>query len=355
MNESFKTSEHKLTARVKAGGCAAKLGSAELQKILSKVPVIQSPQIIAGISGFEDAAVYKISDDLAIVETIDFFPPLVDDPYIFGQIAAANALSDIYAMGAKPIIALNVLCFPTCDFPMEVLEEILLGGAEKVKESGASLAGGHSIQTTEPVYGLSVTGLVSPQSVLTNGGARPGDRLLLTKPVGSGISLLGLKGGELSESSEKELYSSLTGLNDKACEVALGFPVSSMTDITGFGLVGHLREMAMASNLYAELHVDKVPTFNQAVDLAGQGFVPAGAYGNRQSFSDFVTYIKDVDLALQDLLYDPQTSGGLLIAIGEEHVERLASQLHSRGISAQDIGCFGQPGEDKPRGQVYVV
>ena len=358
MNESFDNDVPKLTARVKAGGCAAKLGSAELQSILAKVPVIQSPQLIAGMEGFEDAAVYKISDDLAIVETIDFFPPLVDDPFLFGQIAAANALSDVYAMGAKPILALNVLCFPTCDYPMSVLEEILKGGASKVEESGASLAGGHSIQATDPVYGLAVTGLVHPDKVLTNGGARASDVLVLTKKIGSGVSLLGLKGEELEPGSQKELFESLTALNDQACGIALRYPVNGMTDITGFGLAGHLLEMAKSSKLAVELNIDRVPFFSQAVELAGQGFVPAGAYGNRQSFSDFITYIKDVNLELQDLIFDPQTSGGLLMALPEGEAEALLKELGEAGIVAACVGRMHEPqseGFGKEAGQLFVV
>lgn len=354
MSESFKSGNHKLTANVKAGGCAAKLGSNELQAILAKVPVMQSPQMIAGISGFEDAAVYKISEDIAIVETIDFFPALVDDPFLFGQIAAANALSDVYAMGGKPIIALNVLCFPTCDFPPSVLEEILKGGALKVKEAGAVLAGGHSIQMSEPVYGLSVTGLVSPSRVLTNCGAHAGDALVLTKPIGTGVSLLGLKGGELTNSSTQELYESLTSLNNVAMEVALEFSVNAMTDVTGFGLVGHLREMSLASKLHAELFVDKIPFLAQAVDLASQGFVPASAYGNRQSFVDFISYIKDVDLEIEDLLFDPQTSGGLLISLPEAEVDKLTSALKNRGVNSSLIGCLSEPDGLRKAGHVAI-
>ena len=340
MNETFKSDQKKLTANIKAGGCAAKLGSKELEEILADIPVLQSPQLIAGIEGFEDAAVYKISEDIAIIQTIDFFPPLLDDPFIYGQIAAANALSDVYAMGGRPVLALNVLCFPTCDYPLEVVKKILEGGASKVAEAGASLAGGHSIQISEPVYGLSLMGLVSPDRIFTNSGALENDALILTKPIGVGVALLGMKGGQLKAASQDDLINNLTSLNKDALEATEGFPVNAMTDITGFGLAGHLHEMAKSSGLSAEVYVDRIEFFDGVVELAQEGFVPAGAYGNRQSFSEVVTYKKDLNLAIQDLLFDPQTSGGLLISTPEKSSDELVARLKSKGLKASKIGCF---------------
>lgn len=354
MDKSFKTDQKKITANVKAGGCAAKLGSHELESILSKLPTIQSPQLITGISGFEDAAVYKISDDLAIVQTIDFFPPLLDDPYIFGQIAAANALSDVYAMGGKPIICLNVLCFPTCDYPLSVVEEILKGGADKVNEAGASLAGGHSIQISEPVYGLAVTGLVDPSKVLTNGGAKKNDAIILTKEIGTGVALLGLKAEEIESSTKEKLISNLTTLNQSALEATEKYTVNAMTDITGFGLCGHIHEMAKSSGLKARLEINRINFLPQVKSLASQGFVPAGAYGNRQSFEEILSIKKELDLELQDLLFDPQTSGGLLISVAEEDVSNLLKELEERQIIASCIGKFEEPLADEKAGQVFV-
>lgn len=352
MSQAPDIDSKKLTANIKAGGCAAKLGSAELASLLGGLSGKGDERLIAGIEHFEDAAVYKISEDLAIIQTVDFFPPLLDDPYTFGQIAAANALSDVYAMGGKPVFALNIVCFPTCDFPLSVLKKILEGGADKVKEAGASLAGGHSIQASEPVYGLSVTGLVHPSEMLTNGGASPGDVLILTKPIGTGVGLLGLKGEQLEVGAGNDLVSSLTELNDVALSVARRFKINAATDVTGFGLAGHVREMAKASGLVAEIDTCSIEYLPGVVELASQGFVPAGAYGNRQSFSDFVSYIKEVDLAYQDLLFDPQTSGGLLLAVGEEQSRELLQALKAEGLRASIAGCLIE-GDNPGRVKVF--
>ena len=350
MADTSDTKTKKLTANVKAAGCAAKMSSAELKQVLSAIPQMSSPEVLAGIDNFEDAAVYKISEDLAIVQTIDFFPPVVDDPFLFGQIAATNALSDVYAMGGKPILALNVLCFPTCDFPLAVVGEILRGGQSKVAEAGAILVGGHSIQSSEPIYGLSVTGVIHPDKILTNCGARDGDAMILTKPLGAGVGLLGMKGGELSKPAEQALLSNLTELNNKALDVALRYSIHAATDITGFGLIGHLSEMAQASGLKAIVDISSIEFLPEVKALAEQGFVPAGAYGNRKSFEPNTTYINDVDLAVSDLLFDPQTSGGLLFALDASVANELLQDLKRNGHKASLIGTFSQ-GE---RGMVEV-
>lgn len=356
MNEKFEGNQKTLTSNVKAGGCAAKMGASELRSLLDKVPVGKDPNLLAGIGNFEDAAVYKVSEDLAIIETIDFFPPLVDDPYLFGQIAATNALSDVYAMGGRPIVALNVLCFPTCDFPEDVLQQILMGGAKQVAASGAVLAGGHSIQLNEPVYGLSVTGLVDPRKILTNSGAKSGDILLLTKPIGTGVALLGMKGGVLSEKSVNILVNNLTMLNEKPLRVSREYQVNALTDITGFGLIGHLHEMAKASSLNVKLNLADVPLLPETRRLASEGFVPAGAYGNRKSFEEFV--LKDQDeeppLELEDLLYDPQTSGGLLFSLPEEDAHKFQLALSDVDIDAALIGQFFEPEDSEQSGFVRL-
>jgi selenide, water dikinase len=347
MNTSNDDSSRKLTANVKAGGCAAKIGSAELKRALNLLPKQQCPELIAGLNNFEDAAVYKITEDIAIVETIDFFPPVVDDPFLYGRIAAANALSDIYAMGAKPILALNVLCFPTCDYPEDVVGDILRGGANACAEAGVVIAGGHSIQSSEPIYGLAVTGIVNPKKVLTNGGAQNGDILVTTKPLGTGVMLLGAKGESISEDERKHLFSSMTALNKKALDIAIKYQLHAATDITGFGLVGHLTEMSLASNLSANLYIDALIFFAGALELAAQGFVPAGAYGNRKTFANAIANLDDIEEALQDLLFDPQTSGGLMFAVAEHDAEKLLHDLQEGGLEAAMIGQFknGRAGE----------
>jgi selenide,water dikinase len=346
MSDKSQQSSTKLTANLKATGCAAKLSSLELKQVLRALPRVSCPQLLAGIDNFEDAAVYKITDELAIVQTIDFFPAVVDDPYLFGQISAANALSDIYAMGGTPILALNVLCFPTCDYPLKVVEEIMQGGLNKVVEAGAVLAGGHSIQSSEPIYGLAVTGTVHPAKMFTNSGAQDGDGMVLSKPLGTGIGLLGLKAGLLSDLASKELLSSLTMLNKRALDISLKFDIHAATDITGFGLIGHVHEMAKASQLTAKIFANQVPILPECIGLAEQGFVPAGSYGNRQSFEAWTSHIKDRDLALTDLLFDPQTSGGLLFSVAKKQTKALVEALKKEGLKANCVGKFtsGKPG-----------
>lgn len=346
MNEERQTASKILTANVKAGGCAAKIGAAELQQILTNLPLTTSPDLLTGMDHFEDAAVYKISEDVAIIQTIDFFPPVVDDPFLYGMIAAANALSDVYAMGGTPLLALNVLCFPTCDFPIEVVRDIVRGGASQVQAAGAILAGGHSIQSHEPIYGLSVTGVVHPSKILTNGGAKAGDAIVICKPVGTGVALLGMKANIMSKAADDMLLKSLTTLNNKSLEVALKYAPHAATDVTGFGLIGHVHEMAKASGLKAQISADRIPFLPEVIELADQGFVPAGAYGNRKSYEQFTTYISDVELAIADLLFDPQTSGGLLLAVPCEKSEQLVKELRTSDIQGACIGKFveGQSG-----------
>lgn len=342
MNEERQTASKILTANVKAGGCAAKISSAELQQILTNLPLVTSPKLLTGMDHFEDAAVYSISDELAIIQTIDFFPPVVDDPFLYGMISAANALSDVYAMGGTPILALNVLCFPVCDFPTEVVRDIVRGGATQVQAAGAILAGGHSIQSHEPIYGLSVTGVVDPNKILTNGGARDGDAIILTKPIGTGVALLGMKANLIAKASEERLLKSLTTLNNTALSIAQRFDPHAATDVTGFGLTGHLHEMADASKLTARIIVNQIPLLPEVLELADQGFVPAGAYSNRKTYENNTTYINEIELAMSDLLFDPQTSGGLLFAVDFDKSEQFVKELLASDIQAACIGRFKQ-------------
>jgi selenide,water dikinase len=342
MTSNYDALTHKLTANVKAGGCAAKISSKDLQEMLSSLakPDRAHTQLIAGPWNFEDAAVYKISEELAIVQTIDFFPPMLDDPFLFGKIAANNALSDLYAMGAKPIFALNLLSFPVCDLPLSMATEILKGGASQVELAGAVIAGGHSIQGSEVIYGLAVTGLIAPNKVLTNDGAKQNDQLILTKPVGTGIGLLGLKGDLLSKHAGQALLKNLTELNEGALKVLQRFSINALTDVTGFGLIGHLHEMAQAAGLAISLKSACVPTLPEVIALAGQGFVPHGAYANRQSYEKSVETKVEVPLALMDVFFDPQTAGGLLAAVDKSIGQEVLSALKQAGIGAAVIGEF---------------
>ncbi|MCW5822923.1 MAG: selenide, water dikinase SelD [Cyanobacteria bacterium TGS_CYA1] len=347
--------DNKLTKKVKAGGCASKMSSQELASILSVLQKNNSENLLTDMKNFEDACVYKLSEDMAVVQTLDFFPPMLDDPYLFGQIAAANALSDIYAMGAKPTLALNIIGFPTCDYTQselqDVLHSILRGGADKVKESGALLAGGHSIQLSEPVYGLCATGFVHPKKVLTNGGAQDGDSIVLSKPVGTGVALLGLKGERLLKETANQLLNNMTMLNASALEAAADLEVHALTDVTGFGLIGHLHEMAKASGLNAYINRTQVKTFDQVRGLAREGFVPAGSYTNRDSYSQFTLFDKSVPLEDEDLFFDPQTSGGLLFALKASEAETLMERLLQKGLIASLVGKFVS---EKEIGKVVV-
>jgi selenide, water dikinase len=345
MNDDSATKPLSLTASVKVGGCAAKLGAAELHSILKGLAKPLCPELIAGIDNFEDAAVYKISDEVAVVETIDFFPPLVDDPILFGRIAATNALSDIYAMGAKPIFALNVLGFPTCDFPLEIARDILAGAAEQAAKAGVVIAGGHTIQTSELFYGMAVTGLVNPNLMLVNSGATDGDKIVITKPIGTGIALQGYRADLLDAQASGSLIANLTELSDKILDALKGVPIRAATDVTGFGLVGHLQQMSHASGLSCRLYASQVPFLPKVLELAEQGFVPAAAYGNRDSFAKFVTIDNTIELSVQDALFDPQTAGGLLLAIPPAHLDRSLEQLKKIAKSAACIGAFHQSNE----------
>lgn len=330
----------KLTSASKAAGCAAKVSASELHSILSGLPNIECKNLITSIENFEDAAVYKLTEDIAIIQTVDFFPPVLDNPYLYGRIAATNAISDVYAMGGTPIFALNILCFPTCDYPLDVVREVLRGGADAAAEVGIPIAGGHSIQSAEPVYGLAVTGTINPNDLLTNSGAKLSDRLVLCKPIGTGAGLLGLKAGLLSKEAGDALIASMTTHSKTTMEIVRKHSLSAATDVTGYGLIGHIHEMAKGSGLAFRLNADAVPLLPETLALAEQGFVPAGTYGNRKSFEQFCSYINECDVSLCDLLYDPQTSGGLLIAIRNSDVSKVLNELKNNGVNAACIGEF---------------
>lgn len=288
----------------------------------------------------DDAGVYRLNDTTALIQTVDFFTPIVDDPFTFGQIAAANALSDIYAMGGKPMTAMNIVCFPKKDLPITVLESILQGGVERIKAAGAVLIGGHSIEDKEIKYGLSVTGIISPNDIKTNANAKPGDVLILTKPLGTGVIATAIKKGGASESDIREVCGSMIQLNDKGAELMLRFGANAATDITGFGLMGHAFEMATASKVDLIIQSGRLPFFTNAKQLAGhEEYLTKGNRLNRQLTKDNTIYNKKLDEAYDRLLYDAQTSGGLLISVNEKQADNLLAELKKAGyFSASNIG-----------------
>ena len=329
-------SDIKLTKLAKCAGCGAKVGAGVLAQLLGDLPVRRDPNLLVGFDKSDDASVYRISDELALVQTVDFFPPIHDDPYIFGQIAAANALSDVYAMGGEPKLALNVLAVPK-DMPSDAVHELLRGGYEKVYEAGAIITGGHSILDDEPKYGLAVTGFVRPDRVLTNGGARPGDVLLLTKPLGVGVLTTAAKVDMISAESMALAVRLMTTLNRAARDAMVKYRVHACTDVTGFGLLGHAAEMAQAGDVELHLNVAGIDLIPEALELARMGILPEGMYRNR-SFAEPLVDAGETELARQDLLYDPQTSGGLLIAVDPADADALFHDLNGAVPSAQRIG-----------------
>lgn len=318
-----------LTQFAKSAGCAAKLSPQILAEVVGKLPNFQNENLLVGVETSDDAAVYRISEDLAMIQTLDFFPPMVDDPYTFGQIAAANALSDIYAMGGEPKLALNIVAYPNC-LGAEVLGEILAGGADKVKEAGAVLAGGHSINDEEPKYGMSVTGFVHPDKIWKNQGACPGDVLILTKALGTGLVNTAVKAELASEYAQKKVIESMTTLNKKARDVFQSFPIHCCTDVTGFSLAGHGLEIAKASEVTLEIWADRLPILPEALDYAAMGLVPEGTYRNKRYQKPEVLLEGDIEEAMEDLIFDPQTSGGLLIGVEEKYAKVILEALKNK-------------------------
>ena len=328
--------EVKLTKLANCAGCGAKVGAGVLSQLLEGIKVHHDPRLIVGFDKSDDASVYKVSDDLALVQTLDFFPPIVDDPYTFGQIAATNSLSDVYAMGGEPKLCLNIMAIPK-DLPRESVHDLLRGGYDKVYEAGALITGGHTILDEEPKYGLSVTGFVHPDKVLTNSGAKPGDVLLFTKPLGIGILSTAAKVDMASEENMALITKLMTTLNKAARDIMVKYRVHACTDITGFGMLGHLYEMAQGSDTQITLHVDNIDIIPQALELAAMGVLPEGMYRNR-TFAEAAVDAGSVELAKQDVLYDPQTSGGLVMAIDPADAEACFAELQSAVPSAQWIG-----------------
>ncbi len=341
----------KLTHFTHGLGCACKLRPQNLERILASLPRIRHPNILVGPETSDDAAVYKISDQLAIVQTVDFFTPVVDNPYDFGAIAAANSLSDIYAMGASPLFALNIVGFPEKRLPISVLEEILKGASDKTAEAGIPILGGHTIEDPEPKFGLVVTGLVHPDKVLTNAGALPGDVLILTKPLGLGILTTGLKRNMLDKDTAKRIISIMSMLNRTAAETAIDFSIHACTDVTGFGLLGHLKEMTQSSKVDAEIFVKQIPLIPEAIELAQANVIPGGTVANADYVAPFVIWEKAIPQVSRWLLCDAQTSGGLLIAVAENEAEKLVYQLQHKGV---EFACIIGQIKSVGTGKIYV-
>ena len=320
----------------KGGGCTAKLGAGILNHVLERLPRGEKDEnLLVGYDSKDDAAVYKLSDDLAFVQTLDFFPPMVDDPYTFGKIAATNALSDIYAMGGEVKTALNIVCFPE-KMDLNILGEIMRGGAEKVIEAGGTLAGGHSIADTDVKYGLSVTGVVHPDKIYTNNGARPGDALILTKRLGVGIICTANRVGEASAEAMEAVTESMTTLNKYAAECCKTFEIHACTDVTGFSFLGHLHEMMDGRNS-CHIYADQMPIFEEALRHADEFLLTAAGQRNRNFTSPYVRF-ENIPFAMEEILFDPQTSGGLLIALAKEDAPALMEKLQETGAPARIVG-----------------
>jgi selenide,water dikinase len=337
----------RLTTTAKSAGCAAKLSPSILESVLKRLSPASDPNLLVGFETSDDAAVYKLSDDLALVQTVDFFTPIVDDPFLFGQVAAANALSDVYAMGGRPITALTIVAFPASQ-PSEILEQVMRGGLAKMAEASCTVAGGHSIRDEELKFGYSVTGLIDPRRIWRNVGARAGDSLLLTKPIGTGVIATALKNGRADDSAVQSATASMTRLNREAAEAlheisaaisdGEGPPVHAVTDVTGFGLLGHAREMAIGSGVSMQIEHRSVAYLPGAVEAARGKNFSGGLANNREFLEGCVTFDSAVPDEFRALFFDPQTSGGLLASVAPEVAKRALAAFERRNIFAQIIG-----------------
>lgn len=327
----------RLTQLAKRAGCAAKQPPGYLLPLLGKLPIFNDPNVLVGSNTADDAAIYKLNDDLALVLTTDFFTPIVDNPYDFGAVAAANSLSDVYAMGGKPLTALNLVGFPDQKLSVDVLIEILRGAGDKTSEAGIAIVGGHTIKTEEPIFGLCVVGTVHPKKALTNAGAKPGDILILTKPIGLGIISTAAKNDEDKLGAIGEAIKVMTTLNRAAAETLSKFEVHALTDITGFGLLGHLRNITVASGVVARIQANSVPIIPAAREYIKSGIAPAGTYANFRFLAEYVNYDSGLSHEEQLLLCDAQTSGGLLACVAGEQANDALAALHAAGVNSSRI------------------
>lgn len=333
--------EVKLTKLANCAGCGAKMGAGTLAKMLEGFKSHSDPRLIVGYDKSDDASVFVIDENTALIQTTDFFPPIVDNPYLYGKIAATNALSDVYAMGGEPKLALNIMCAAE-GMSDDTIREILRGGYDAAYDAGAIITGGHTIKGAEPIYGLAVSGFVHPEKVLTNSNAQPGDVLILTKPLGVGIITTGAKADMVENEVMDRIYTQMATLNKAARDVMVQYNVHSCTDVTGFGLLGHSYEMAQGSNCSVHIRVDEVPYHAEALELASMGLIPAGAYRNREYAEQGVEVKGNISLAMQDILYDPQTSGGLLFALPQAEADRCLEQLQKTIPAAAIVGYISE-------------
>ncbi len=336
--------EVKLTKLASCAGCGAKVGAGTLSRLLEGFRTHTDDRLLVGYDKSDDASVYLLDEERALIQTTDFFPPIVDDPFLYGQIAASNALSDVYAMGGEPKLCLNIMCVSD-SMEKETIQEILRGGYDKAYEAGAIITGGHTIHGAEPIYGLAVSGFVHPQRIWTNSGAQPGDVLILTKPLGVGIITTAAK-AELAEPAlMQRIYRQLSTLNREARDILTRFPVHSCTDVTGFALLGHGFEMAQGSGVTLHLSASRIPYHSEAMHFAELGLIPAGAYRNREYAEAGVNVVGSVSRAMQDILYDPQTSGGLLAAVPEAEAANCLAALQEKIPDATIIGTAETKGD----------
>ncbi|MCF8378384.1 MAG: selenide, water dikinase SelD [Bacteroidales bacterium] len=342
------TKEIKLTQFTHGLGCACKIRPQYLEKVLQGFPVINDPNVLVSINSSDDAAIYKISDEIALIQTVDFFTPIVDDPYSFGAIAAANALSDVYAMGGQPLFALNIVAFPDNRLPVEVLQQILKGASDKAREAGIHILGGHTIEDNEPKFGMAVTGKVHPSRILRNNNLQPEDVLLLTKPLGSGILSTGIKRGLVSEETKNLIIALMSELNAKSADIARDFPVNACTDITGFGLLGHLKEMSISSKMNVEIYAGMVPIVQDAFELASNDIIPGGTKNNLDFVKETVEWDNSISQAIKYILCDAQTSGGLLFSIPGNIADNFILEFKKQNIDfCKAIGKVVNKGEGK--------
>ena len=320
---------------------------------MKDLPVNSDPNLVVGIETSDDAGVYKLRDDAALVQTLDFFTPIVNDPYHFGRIAAANALSDVYAMGGRPLTAMNIVCFPITDMSKEILKEILRGGLEKIHEAGAVLVGGHSVDDQELKYGLSVTGIVHPDKILTNKGARVGDKLILTKPIGTGIIATAVKGKLASQKASDTMIEVTSTLNDRASQIMLKYDTHACTDVTGYGLGGHVLEMARASHVEIAIHTESIPIIPEAKEYALMGLIPAGSYATKHFCEHSVEIRPEIETIFMDLVFDPQTSGGLVLSVAAHQRDTCLHELRANGVQPAEI--IGEVVGPHPKGKLLIA
>ncbi|MCX6326999.1 MAG: selenide, water dikinase SelD [Bacteroidia bacterium] len=326
-----------LLQMVEYGGCSAKISPKQLEEILKYLPLPSDPNILVDIDTHDDAGVYRVNDELALVLTTDFFPPVCSDPYEFGQIAAANSISDVYAMGGDPVLALNIMMFPAAKLPMEAYEEILKGGFDKATEAGVRIIGGHTIDDFPPKYGLAVVGYIHPKKIITNAGAKPGDYLILTKPIGTGIIMAGQRLGMADAADIAEAISLMKLLNKTGAEVMNKYKVKGATDVTGFGLAGHALKMAKASKVSLKIDMQKVPLIGNTYKLIDEGCIPGASFSNLEFAEKDTYFAPGIDYNLKMIAFDAQTSGGLLMSVSPKMVEAVLPDLHAAGLTTATV------------------